>query len=237
MRTNIPPYDNNDFRQALKHALPRQEFIDKVLFGYGSVGNDQPLGPVFANYDDSIVNEYDLDKAKAHLKKAGMENIKIDLSASDTAYGGAVDAAVIFKEHFAKIGVNLNVIQEPKDGYWSNVWNKKPFCTCYWGARPVEDMILSIAYITGAPWNDSLISIERVDQLVTEARGELDAAKRKEMYSEVQRLISKQGATLVPAFGQDVAATNKNVGVGSKIGGGWEMDGGHFLKRWWMKNA
>ena len=95
-------------------------------------------------------------------------------------------------------------------------------------------MILSIAYISGAPWNDTVISIPRVDELVKAARGELDAAKRKEMYSEVQMLLSTQGATLIPAFGQDVAATNDKVGIGDKIGGGWEMDGGHFIKRWWM---
>ncbi len=234
MRTNIKPFDNNDFRQALKHALPRQEFIDKVLYGYGSIGNDQPLGPGFLNYDDSISNELDLDLAKSLIKKAGLDGVKIDLSAADTSYGGAVDAAVIFQEAFAKIGVNVNVVQEPKDGYWTNVWNKKPFCACYWGPRPVEDMILSIAYLSDAPWNDSLINIPRVDELVIKARGELDAAKRKAMYSEVQMLIAKQGATLIPAFGQDVSATNKKIGIGDKVGGGWEMDGGHFVKRWWM---
>ena len=238
MRVNIPPFDNNDFRTALKLALPRQEFIDKILFGYGVMGNDQPLGPVFQNYDPSIKPEFDLDKAKAHLKKAGMENARIDMSAADTAYGGAIDAAVLFQETFAKIGVDLNVVREPNDGYWSNVWNKKPFCACYWGPRPVEDMILSIAYLGGAEWNDSVIDIPRVNELIIAARGELDQAKRKAMYSEVQMLIATQGATLIPAFGQDVAAVNdKKIGIGPNIGGGWEMDGGHFLKRWWMLDA
>jgi peptide/nickel transport system substrate-binding protein len=236
MRVNIPPYDNNDFRQALKHALPREEFVQKILFGYGTVGNDQPLGPVFQNYDPSIKNDYDLDKAKALLKKAGLEGAKFEMSASDTAYGGAVDAAVLFQISFAKIGLEMNVLREPKDGYWTDVWNKKPFCACYWGARPVEDMILSIAYLSDAPWNDTLINIPRVDELVIAARGELDKAKRQEMYSEIQMLIATEGATLVPAFGQDVAAVlGEKVGIGDKIGGGWEMDGGHFLKRWWLK--
>ena len=134
MRTNIAPFDNNDFRMALKHALPRQEFVDKILFGYGTIGNDQPLGPVFQNYDPSITVEYDLDKAKSLLKKAGMENAKFDMHTSDTAYGGAVDAAVLFQEAFAKIGLQMNIVKrEPKDGYWTDVWNKKPFCSCYWG--------------------------------------------------------------------------------------------------------
>ena len=236
MRVNVPPFGDNNFRLALKHALPREEFVQKILFGYGTIANDQPLGPVFQNYDPSIKVEYDPEKSKSLLKKAGLEGTKFNMHAADTAYGGAVDAAVLFQEAFNKIGLDMNIVREPNDGYWSNVWNVKPFCSCYWGPRPVEDMILSIAYITGAPWNDTVISIPRVDELVIAARGELDPAKRKEMYSEVQRLISTEGATLVPAFGQDVAAINKEkVGIGDKIGGGWEMDGGHFLKRWWLK--
>ncbi|MEM7170532.1 MAG: ABC transporter substrate-binding protein [Pseudomonadota bacterium] len=235
MRQDIAPFDNADFRKALKHALPRQEFVDKILFGYGVIGNDQPLGPVFNNYDPAITSDYDLDKAKAFMKSSGLgDNVKIEMHTSDTAYGGAVDAAQLFREHFLKIGVDMTVTREPKDGYWSDVWNVKPFCSCYWGARPVEDMILSIAYLSDAPWNDSVINIPRVDELVKAARGELDPAVRKGMYSEVQQLISEDGGTLIPAFGKDVAATTKDVGIGPNLGGGWEMDGGHFIKRWWL---
>ena len=41
-------------------------------------------------------------------------------------------------------------------------------------------------------------------------------------------------SVIIPAFGSDIAAVNAKVGVPSKIGGGWEMNGGHFIKRWWM---
>ena len=94
-------------------------------------------------------------------------------------------------------------------------------------------MILSIAYLSSSPWNDTVIKNARVDELVVAARGELDAAKRKAMYQEVQHIISKEGGTIIPAFGTDVAATRDTIGVGEQIGGGWEMDGGHYLKRWW----
>ncbi len=235
MRMDVPPFGNNDLRLALKYATPRQEFIDKILFGYGVEGNDQPLGPKFASYDETLKVPYDLDKAKYHFDKSGVGSTQIDLSASDTAYGGAVDAAQLFQSHWGKIGVNLNIVREPQDGYWNSVWNVKPFCACYWGARPVEDMILSIAYLSDSPWNDTVIKNARVDELVVAARGELDQAKRKEMYGEVQSIISMEGGTIVPAFGQDVAAATGKVGVPSSFGGGWEMDGGHFVKRWWLK--
>ena len=236
MRMDVPPFDNNDFRLALKYSTPRQEFIDKVLFGYGVEGNDQPLGPKFPSYDESLSVPYDLDKAKYHLEKSGLAGASFDLSASDTAYGGAVDAAQLFQSHWAKLGVDCNIVREPQDGYWNSVWNVKPFCACYWGARPVEDMILSIAYLSDSPWNDTVIKNARVDELVVAARGELDQTKRSAMYAEVQAIISSEGGVIIPAFGQDVAAASNNVGVPDTFGGGWEMDGGHFVKRWWMKS-
>jgi peptide/nickel transport system substrate-binding protein len=81
-----------------------------------------------------------------------------------------------------------------------------------------------------------LINKPRVDELVIKARGEKDQANRKAKYVEVQQIISEQGGTIVPAFGSDIAATTQSIGIGPVIGGGWEMDGGHFVKRWW-KNA
>ncbi len=236
MRMDIAPFNNNDFRLALKYSTPRQEFIDKVLFGYGVEGNDQPLGPKFKSYDPNLKVEYDLDKAKFHLNKSGLAGASFDLSASDTAYGGAVEAAQLFQAEWTKLGVNANIVREPQDGYWNSVWNVKPFCACYWGARPVEDMILSIAYLSDSPWNDTVIKNARVDELVVAARGELDQAKRTAMYQEVQAIISAEGGVIIPAFGQDVAASNDKVGVPDSFGGGWEMDGGHFVKRWWMKS-
>ena len=41
------------------------------------------------------VFKYDPDKAKFHLKKAGFETIKVDFSASDAAFPGAVDAGLL----------------------------------------------------------------------------------------------------------------------------------------------
>ena len=37
---------------------------------------------------------YDPDKAKFHLKQAGLDSLSVDLSAADAAFAGAVDAAV-----------------------------------------------------------------------------------------------------------------------------------------------
>ena len=49
----------------------------------------------------------------------------IPLNVSDAASPGAVDAAQLIAASAKDAGINIEVIREPKDGYWSNVWNKK----------------------------------------------------------------------------------------------------------------
>ena len=79
--SKIPPFGNNDFRMALKHALPRQEFVDKILFGYGSIGNDQPLGPVFPTMIRASRSNTISIRPSHYLKKAGLEGTKFEMSA------------------------------------------------------------------------------------------------------------------------------------------------------------
>ena len=234
MRVDTPYFKDNNVRMAIKHGINRQELLDKVLFGYGSVGNDNPIGPGFKYHASDIAqNVYDPDKAKFYMKQAGLDSHTVPLSTSDTAFVGANDAAQLVSSSLAGAGINVEVTREPQDGYWSNVWNKKPWCNCYWGSRPVEDMILSIQYLSDAPWNDMVSKDARVVELIIAARAELDENKRAGQYREVQELISQNFGNVVWAFGSDVAVVNKKIAYGN-IGGGWEMDGGHAIKRWWM---
>lgn len=235
MFMDVAPFNDNNFRMALKHALPRQEFLDKVLYGYGQIGNDSPVGPLMQFYDANIQqNTYDLDKARYYMKQAGLDGISIDFSTNDIAYSGAVDAALLFQQAFEQIGVTLNIVREPGDGYWSNVWMKKPFMAAYWNSRATADMILSTAFLSTSGWNETHMNNPRLDELVNAARGELDSSKRQAMYSELQLIMSKEGGELIPAFGSETAAVRDRVGIGEKLGGGFEMDGGYFIKRWWM---
>ncbi len=123
MRTDTPPFDNNHVRLALKHALDREAMLQTVLRGHGVVGNDHPIGRSNRFHADELPQrEYDIDKAKFHLKKAGMSSLKVDLSAAGAAFAGGVVAGVLYNEHAAKSCIEMNVVREPNVGYWSNVW-------------------------------------------------------------------------------------------------------------------
>ncbi|CAN0135775.1 unnamed protein product, partial [Chrysoparadoxa australica] len=156
MLTNVAPFSDVNVRRALKFAINREEMVNKILLGHGRVGNDTPIGPANQYFAaDMEQTSYDPDKAKFYLKEAGMTSLDIDLSASNAAFEGAVDAAQLYQASAKAAGININLVQEPADGYWSNVWLKKPFCACYWSGRATEDWMFSSAYEEGVPWNDT----------------------------------------------------------------------------------
>jgi peptide/nickel transport system substrate-binding protein len=234
MRTDTPPFDNNDVRLALKYALDREVLLQTILRGHGYLGNDHPIGKPNRFFASELPQrQYDPDKAKHHLQKAGLSTLEVPLHAADAAFGGAVDAAVLYQEHARKVGITIDVVREPNDGYWSNVWMNKPWCMCYWSGRPTEDWMFSTAYEAGAPWNDTFWVHERFNQLLHEARAELDEAKRREMYVEMQTIVSNEGGVVIPVFNNFVFAMNKKVEHGP-MASNWANDGEKGMERWWF---
>jgi peptide/nickel transport system substrate-binding protein len=237
MLTNVAPFNDVNVRRALKYAINRQEMVDKILLGHGRVGNDTPIGPANQYFHaDMAQTAYDPDKAKFHLKEAGLSSLDIDLSASSAAFEGAVDAAQLYQASAKSAGININVVQEPADGYWSNVWIKKPFCACYWSGRATEDWMFSSAYEEGVPWNDTQWDredSERFQDLLLEARAELDTDKRREMYHEMQQILNEDGGVVLPMFANYVEAISNKIATPEQIGNLWQMDNARMAERWW----
>lgn len=233
MFCDTAPFNDLDVRLALKYAVNREDMLQKVLRGHGRIGNDQPIAPANRFFAGDLPQRpYDPEKAKFHLKKAGHSNLKVELSTSNAAFAGAVDAAVLFQESAAKAGIEVTVKREPEDGYWSNVWLKKPFGFSYWNGRPTEDSMFSLVYAKGAAWNESHWSNDRFNALLTEARASLDVKKRAEMYREMQALVSDDGGTLIPMFANYVDARNDKVAHG-KLASNRFFDGWKIVERWW----
>ena len=234
MRTDTAPFDDNDVRLALKHAIDREALLSTVLRGHGYLGNDHPIGKSQRYFDDTIPQRhYDPDKAKFHLKKAGLDSLSIDLYTANI-YAGANDAAVLYREHAAAAGIDINIVVAPTDGYWSDVWMSKPFSMCYWSGRPTSDWMFSIEYYSEASWNDAFWKHEHFDKLLLEARAELDTERRAALYSEMQNIVRDEGGVLIPLFANWVTALSEKVGTPAQIAGNWTLDGDKNTERWWF---
>nr|WIE91233.1 ABC transporter substrate-binding protein [Mesorhizobium sp. WSM4875] len=200
MATSYKPFANPDVRNAIKALIDRPKMVNFITRGYGVVGNDHPIPPSDPYYNSSIPQrEYDPEKAKSLLKKAGLSSLDLDLHVAEI-FAGAVDSTAILQESAAAGGVNIKIQREPVDGYWSNVWLKKPFLLCSTGIRSTPDLIFSLFFACDANWNDARWCNREFDKLLIEGRSTADFDKRKAIYGEMQRIIAEDGSNPVFMF-------------------------------------
>lgn len=235
MDTRAEPFNDVNIRLALKYAIDRTQLVDTILNGYGSLGNDHPIGSGQRFFNTELEQkEYDPERAQFHLREAGMETLDVDIHLADAAFAGAMDAGVLFSETAAAAGINLNVVREPNDGYWSNVWMQKPFAGTYWGGRPTEDLMFATAYERGVPWNETFWDHDRFNELLLQARSELDEELRRGMYYEMQQIVSDEGGIIIPMFANYVGAYSDALAHPEDVASNWRNDGHRIGERWWF---
>ena len=96
MNNTQPPLDNIKMRQAIAHAINRQEIIDGAMFGYGT-----PIGSHFAPHNPDYIDlteksKYDPDASKALLAEIGGDLPVLRLALPPPTYarrGGEIIAA------------------------------------------------------------------------------------------------------------------------------------------------
>ncbi|MDR3517484.1 MAG: ABC transporter substrate-binding protein [Azospirillaceae bacterium] len=233
MRLDKTPGHNKDFVDGMKYLVNREQIVKSAMRGLGIVANDQPVSPAdFFHNPDLKPKPYDPDKAKFLFKKAGLLGQSIPVIASDAATS-SIDMAMIIQASGAEIGMKLDVQRVPSDGYWDNYWLKAPIHFGNINPRPTPDILFSLLYASDAPWNESQYKSEKFDKMMLEARGSLDQAKRKELYSALQVMIADEAGTLIPAYLSNVdAITGKLKGLAPNPLGG--MMGYAFAEYVWL---
>ena len=209
MNVTLPPFDDVRVRQAMKLVVDRQEIIDVVLQGHGSMGYDHPVWPGDPYFLELDLPQ-DIEKAKELLDEAGYpDGLTVELYVSDID-SFMIPLAVVYKEQAAEAGINVEIKQVPSDGYWDQIWLVKPFCGSHWGQRPA-DQILNEAFRCEASWNETFWCDEEFEQLLDDARKELDLAKRTELYRKAQQLLADEGGEIVFLFKNEIDVMNARV--------------------------
>jgi peptide/nickel transport system substrate-binding protein len=236
MDAGSPDFSDNNVRLALKYGIDREQLLARILQGFGKLGNDHPIPSIDQFYNPNLPQRaYDPDKAKFYLKAAGRSDLKVALSTSPAVFAEAVDAAVLYQQSAQKAGIDIEVVREPADGYFSSVWRKKPFVMSYFSGRPTADTMFSLAWKSDSPSNDSHWKSERFDQLLIQARAELDGERRKQIYWELQKIASDDGACIIPVFADFIDAVRSNV-KGFVPDANYELSGLRLPERAWLES-
>ncbi|WP_019063668.1 ABC transporter substrate-binding protein [Streptomyces prunicolor] len=107
LNVNKAPFNNDKVVDAVRYGINRQEFVDKLTFGYGSATN-QPFPKGYVAYDPQSANDYAYDPAKAKqlLSEAGYKAGQIKLSLVIPAED---PQAEIVQAQLAKVGITVSI--------------------------------------------------------------------------------------------------------------------------------
>ncbi|MCP2329684.1 peptide/nickel transport system substrate-binding protein [Hamadaea flava] len=139
VNVNKKPFDNPKVVDALRYAVNRQEFVDKVTFGYGKA-TDQPFPPGYVAYDEKSANQYpyDVTKAKQLLGEAGYQPGQISV---DLVIPAQSTAAEIVQSQLAAIGVKVAIKVDPN---WSTPFFAKDLALSLYGTTGRESPVQTL---------------------------------------------------------------------------------------------
>ena len=207
LRADREPGSDPRVIQAMKLATDREAILELVQQGYGAIGNDSPIGPLYESYHDPNVAPpaRDVNAARALLAEAGYED-GLDLTMHVPNTGGRPDLAAVLKEQWAEAGINIEISLEPEEVYYGeDGWLEVDLGITGWGSRPYPQFYLDTMLVTGAVWNESHFSDEEFDALAATAGTTLDEIERVEAYSQIQQLLAERGPVIIayyfPQFG------------------------------------
>lgn len=237
MAIDMPPFDDVRVRKAFRLIADRQQMIDRVASGYGSVANDlySPFDPGYAK--DLPQRKKDIDQAKSLLKQAGKEGLKVDLHASNVT--GMVEIATVFAAQAKEAGVEVNVISVPN--YYGDDYGKLAFSVEVWGTRNYLNMVLQ-GSLPSSPynlthWPPKTGEGSNFEDLYKQALAATDAAKRNEIMHEMQKLEYDLGGNIIPYFSNQIDGYAANVAGLAPSKNTLNLAGyGHGYRTIWFSN-
>ena len=113
MNNTMAPFTDVRVRQALNYLVPRDQISKSVYFDTARE-TKSPISEIYPSYTDAYFHyDYDLAKAKALLKEAGLESGFKTTLGYRTGDEIEEQIAVILKTNFAKAGIEVDLKKVP----------------------------------------------------------------------------------------------------------------------------
>ncbi|MEM9027445.1 MAG: ABC transporter substrate-binding protein [Pseudomonadota bacterium] len=211
-RVTEKPFDNVNLRRAVLACMDHDELASKGFNNLGVPAQNDHVCPIHPDYaDDMPKPKRDIELAKKLLKDAGYENgVKLTISNGDTDGPWMTSTLSVLKAQCAPAGIDVTINKMPSAQYWEN-WTKAPWGYTSWTHRPLGTMVLSLAYRSGVPWNESAYSDPAFDKALDEAEAELDVNARKEKLKVCRRILRDAAVIPQPFWRQISKAASKKV--------------------------
>jgi len=195
LNTSRAPFDDVRVRQAIYLALDRQEILDVANSGLGAPLNAGYLPPDrMGSLDEDVYGEPDLERARELLAEAGYpDGFDTTLLVISTS-AFQVRSAEVEQQQLAKIGINVTL--EPAESTIANARVAEDDFDLFQSGFSVTidpDERLTSSFTDGGGVNYGNWVDEEYEELIAEARSELDPTKREALYQQSERILAERG--------------------------------------------
>lgn len=189
MNLNAAPFDDIRVREAIRYAINKDSVLKGALNGEGFVANSN-LNKKMLGYNASTppTNLYDVAKAKELMKEAGYEN-GFSCTMKVVPTDSRDKAAQIVQAQLKEIGIDIHIEQLERATFFEVAGSGNYEMVLHTINWPDADNMLTYLYHSEGPFNwQQAYNNPQVDDLLLQARQELDSAKRGQMYEQIVKI-------------------------------------------------
>jgi peptide/nickel transport system substrate-binding protein len=208
--TREPPFDDQNFRQAIDYAIDKQEIVDGAIYGHGVPTETGLLPPSKFRNEDLERRGRDVDAAVEHFEMSqyNVDDTELDFMVSPN-YPWHVDAAQIMQQMFAQAGLTVNIDQVQWNEWFTRAFGGNytiTFVNWFEGWDP-SYWLRNVMYSDGA-YNMLGYASERFDAALDNGATADTEEESIEFYKEAQA-IHHEEAPIIPVWFREGALAAK----------------------------
>ena len=215
------PFQDVRVRKAFYYGINQDEIVKYIMGGFAEAAG-QYYPSAVAGYDPSVKRPaYDPDKARALLKEAGYaDGFEVVLDSPNDRYINDEKIAQAVAASLAKIGITVEVNAIPKASFFPKANDTdSSFNLIGWacsdgdGSSFLDANVHTYDQEAGyGRYNGGRYSNPKVDALIEESAGILDAAKREKVLQEVPHIALLEEQNIIPLhFQVDLYANSEKL--------------------------
>lgn len=206
MNTEKAPFNNVLVRQAIAHAINKEAYVKAIYLGNADAAINPYPSSMWSYNKDVSVYEYNPEKAKALLKKAGFEKgfstTMWTLPVSRPYNPNGRKMGEMMQQDLAKVGINVELLSFDWGTYLEKVKNgDHDMVQLGWaGDNGDPDNFLYTLFSCDSVKrgsNNSRYCNAEFEQRIRQARVESDIKVRESLYREALKLLS-QDSPVIP---------------------------------------
>jgi len=215
MRVDLPPWDDNRVRTALKLCQDRKKTLQLAAYGLGKLAIDAHISPAHPAYCEKPIPAYNPKKAKELLQAYASEKglklpLKVKLATKNDE--AEPEIAQTLKQTALAGGFDIKLDITEAGGYWDR-WTEVDFGITSWTHRSIATMVLPLAYTKESigAWNETRWYDDEFSALLKDAEAQLDVEKRRSIMCKLEDIMQERGPIALSYWVQIMEIVNKRV--------------------------